>query len=72
MNARVVLFAGMLAVSAIAFSGVFAEETGLELTASVEASCFEIPGDPACYPHPSCIVAEGLYTVTGKEYHCLM
>lgn len=45
MNTRVFLFAGLLATAAIAFSGVFTETTGLEITQGAQAICTEIP-DP--------------------------
>jgi hypothetical protein len=70
MNARVVLLAGMLALTAVAFSGVLAEHTGVEIAAPAAAECLMI--DDTCYPGPSCIVAALLREVTGEDWPCTM
>lgn len=71
MNTRVLLFAGMLATAAIAFSGVFADTTGVEITESAEASCImvTINGQQHCV-NPSCAVAAVVEEVTGEPQYC--
>ncbi len=71
MNARVLLFAGLLATAAIAFSGTAADHTGLEVTENAEASCIlvTINGQQHCV-NPSCVVAGAVQEVTGEPQYC--
>lgn len=59
MNTRVLLFTTMLMTTVIAFSGVFADTTGIEVTESAQAVCTGIP-DPED-PTGNSVCAEKYY-----------